>query len=215
MKNSDIRLSTPLEEIHMPDKLRTRLQISGCSTFRDAMTLDYDAWENVSAKVVNAMKRFRDSYSDLFSIQEKKEKDNVASSTSSTDDREERRFYVANNILNAYISSGQLLDSPLTYPEAMKKIMLAADAFLASFYGEETGLPTADINPMADKGEEIRITAFTGQRAPANRSFQVGDTVTVTRMRQDSSSGIIKVTATLRGKEIKFDSSRYQWMINH
>ncbi len=141
---AEMELSTPIDGLEMPDRLKNRLRMCGCATFRDVMEEDYSKWMNVSAKVVNAIKRFKNQYGDIYSIllnresNESKESNVNEGATDMMkivdgDVRDNRRFYVANNILNAYISSGRLFDSDKSYKDCMTDIMRATDAFMEAY----------------------------------------------------------------------------------
>ncbi|MCC8176261.1 MAG: hypothetical protein LUC85_01785 [Bacteroidales bacterium] len=129
----EISLNTPIEEMVMPDKLRRRLQMLRCFTFGEAMRQDYRQWDDVNVKVVNAMKRFKQEYANVYT--------SLLGSSAEAPQQcvtwEERRFYVANNILNACIASGQLeipTDDPTELLEmAMNDVIRAADVFLDAF----------------------------------------------------------------------------------
>lgn len=146
----EITLTTPLSRIVMPDKLRSRLNILKCRTFRDAMETDPDKWENVSAKVINAMRRFKKDYNDIYVNLFDAEGNPIVFPTSSNNSKpvvqdgmtamkttsassSDHRFFVANNLLNAYVASGQMPSEKEGLDVMMAKIMREADAFIRAY----------------------------------------------------------------------------------
>ncbi|MCD8388493.1 MAG: hypothetical protein LUD17_16665 [Bacteroidales bacterium] len=159
---ADISLNTRIDEIQMPDKLRTRLKMSHCNTFQQAMELDYSKWENVSGKVINAMKRFKDTYSDAYSVLLTKGEESQPTPVILADQpTDQRRFYVANNILNAYVSAGKLIGNGASYDSVMREIMRATDAFMEAYNSKteiKVSVPDMEIEPAQPQGTEAEGT---------------------------------------------------------
>lgn len=146
---NEITLDTPLSRIVLTDKLRTRLRMLKCNTFREAMETDPAEWENVSPKVVNAMKRFKQDYSDVYmhllehpgdtvragdkGKVEMCGSDKIMAQAFHHHQDEERRFFVANNLLNAYVSSGLMANDEVSVDACMKEIMRQTDAFMKAY----------------------------------------------------------------------------------
>lgn len=228
---SEIQLTTPIEQLEMPDKLRTRLQLNRCMTFADVMAIKPSDWDNVAAKVVNALKRFQKSnYAIYRSLQPKPQHSGQQSRERAAD---ERRFFVANNILNAYASAGKLFAADRPTAEVMAEIVEAADLFMTAFNSsnatevEATPEPqqqpqpqqpqpaqpamTVSDSPFVEPGMEILITEYKGKRGPKARNFKVGDKITIAAMKVKEETGVIEVRGSIDDKPVKFTSERYAW----
>ncbi|MCC8113329.1 MAG: hypothetical protein LIP03_04900 [Bacteroidales bacterium] len=175
---ADISLNTRIDEIQMPDKLRTRLKMSHCNTFQQAMELDYSKWENVSGKVINAMKRFKDTYSDAYSVLLTKGEESQPTPVILADQpTDQRRFYVANNILNAYVSAGKLIGSETSYDTVMREIMRATDAFMEAYNSKteiKISVPDMEIEPAQEAEAEAAPAQETeAEDAPTQKTKAV------------------------------------------
>lgn len=216
---SEIQLTTPISQLEMPDKLRTRLQLNRCMTFADVMAIKPSDWDNVAAKVVNALKRFQRSNHAIYRCLQPKGFHQNSQSKEHIDD--ERRFFVANNLLNAYASAGKISGTNRTPAEVMAEIVEVADLFMEAFNKQKEKAqapaePTSDAAPASDSplveaGEKILITEFKGKRGPQARNFKVGDEITVVSMTVAEDSGIIEAKGIINDKSVKFNSQRYSW----
>ncbi len=232
----EISLNTPIEEMVMPDKLRRRLQMLRCFTFGEAMRQDYRTWDDVNVKVVNAMKRFKQEYANVYT--------SLLGSSAEAPQQgvawEERRFYVANNILNACIASGQLEiptdDSSELLALAMNDVIRAADVFLDAFAKaskpaaledmpveglpndsededsenaseEEEELPPT---PSLKKGDWIEITRRIAKDHRGHQSYKAGDRMRVLKVIPEE-GGQLLLHCSLGGKTVKVRSTRFEW----
>lgn len=92
------------------------------------MAVNPKEWDDVNPKVVNALRRFQQSHAKLYQ--------RLAPSPAhlqAPSPNDERRFFVANNILNALVASGELPLSADEAKPAMREIMRMADAFLHAY----------------------------------------------------------------------------------
>lgn len=194
----EITLSTPLSRIVMPDKLRSRLNILKCRTFRDAMEADPDKWENVSPKVVNAMKRFKKDYNDIYVNLFDAHGNPITVSTSSANCKplvqdssiamkntyasgSDRRFFVANNLLNAYVASGQMPTEKEDIDVMMAKIMREADAFIRAYDMPNISEPKInETQSVAEASGEPVVSKPRRGRKPKSEREKKGDRKTST-----------------------------------
>lgn len=223
----EISLNTPIEQLVMPDKLRRRLQMLRCFTFGEAMRQDYRSWDDVNVKVVNAMKRFKQEYANVYT--------SLLGSSAEAPTQcvawEERRFYVANNILNACIASGQLEIPAEGASEdllemAMDDVIRAADVFLRAFAkaskpvevplaeeapeeGEEEDSPTP---PEMKRGDWVEITRRVTHDNRGQQRYTVGDRMQVQRFKQDA-KGDWELVAKMGGRSVHVRWSRFQWKV--
>ncbi len=221
---SEIQLTTPISQLEMPDKLRTRLQLNRCLTFADVMAIKPSDWDNVAAKVVNALKRFQKSnYATYRSLQPKAFHHNSQPNERLAD---ERRFFVANNILNAYASAGKIYGADRSPAEVMAEIVEAADLFMEAFnqpkeevaaaaesdtVADPAAAPIVADSPLVEAGEKILITEYKGTRGPQARNFKVGDEITVVSMTVADDTGVIEAKGVINDKSVRFNSRRYSW----
>lgn len=187
---TEITLSTPLSRIVMPDKLRSRLNILKCRTFRDAMEADPDKWENVSAKVVNAMKRFKKDYNDIYvslfdadgsplpastGTNNPNTENRLSSQKLSHNMNNDRRFFVANNLLSAYAAAGLMPADKESLDIMMAKIMRQADAFIKAYDlpVEDSTAAQASATPIDDE-EAVPAKPRRGRKPKAEAEMGSG-----------------------------------------
>ncbi|MCC8036780.1 MAG: hypothetical protein LIP02_01380 [Bacteroidales bacterium] len=238
----EITLNTPIEQLVMPDKLRRRLQMLRCFTFGEAMRQDYRSWDDVNVKVVNAMKRFKQEYANVYT--------SLLGSSAEAPTQcvawEERRFYVANNILNACIAGGQLDISSEGNSEellelAMSDVIRAADVFLKAFAKEckpmeitlDVDIPDEDPDeegdeeeeeeekegaekesptPPARKGDWIEITRRLAHDKRGHQLYTVGDKMRVRRVKTRA-DGTFMLLCLFKGKEVQVRPGRFEWKV--
>lgn len=193
-------LDTKIEEFELHQRLHTRLVICRAKTFRDIMEINPADWRGVNPKVVNALRRFQSQYRNIYrQLMADRESIPVApqqpTSNSTTkapkSKNDERRFFVANNILNAYAQAGLLINGEKNAADTMREIIEAADAFMAEYEKDteiSTVLPTESepmesLNPVnelddLDDTDVPEVTDdFYDEEASAEESASSEDTV--------------------------------------
>ena len=144
-------LDTKIEEFGLHQRLHTRLVICRAKTFRDIMEINPADWKGVNPKVVNALRRFQNQYRNIYrqltGIGESAPGNTNTTPTSQAkapiSKNDERRFFVANNILNAYAQAGMLTSGGREASDLMREIIEAADAFMAE-YEKDKYTPSTD-----------------------------------------------------------------------
>lgn len=155
-------LDTKIEEFELHQRLHTRLVICRAKTFRDIMEINPADWKGVNPKVVNALRRFQNQYRNIYrqllagcesttDTTAKVQSANTPAAKAPKSKNDERRFFVANNILNAYAQAGLLTNGDREAADMMREIIEAADAFMAE-YEKDKNEPTI-ILPNQDSAD--------------------------------------------------------------
>ncbi len=167
-------LDTKIEDFELHQKLHTRLVICRAKTFRDIMEINPEDWKGVNPKVVNALRRFQSQYRNIYR-QLMAERESIPQADTQSiptptakapkSKNDERRFFVANNLLNAYAQAGLLTNGERDAADMMREIIETADAFMAEYERDkeaETILqqenePTNNID-LADDVDDLEDT---------------------------------------------------------
>lgn len=143
-------LDTKIEDFELHQKLHTRLVICRAKTFRDIMEINPEDWKGVNPKVVNALRRFQSQYRNIYR-QLMAERESIPPADTQSipaptakapkSKNDERRFFVANNLLNAYAQAGLLTNGERDAADMMREIIETADAFMVEYEKDKESAP--------------------------------------------------------------------------